>query len=113
MHFSCTIRLQRYLCDELKAIIEPAIQRNAYFCHPKYLLLTMLSDDRKEIRQLETLEQGKLYGLDFEKFLLPKLNSDASDYNELIDWQLDARYRTTTNIGSIGRRHNAVYSNAC
>src|SRR6218665_3293541 len=111
-----TIKLSRYLSDELKAVIDPVIQRNAYFCHPANLLLAMLTDDRKEIRELgirRILKARKTVLSGIRKFVVPKLKFDVSDYTELIDWQLDARYRTTTNIESIGRRHNAVYSNAC
>ena len=51
-HLWRTIVLSRYMSDELKAIIDPVIQRNAYFGCSENMLLAMLSDDRKEIREL-------------------------------------------------------------
>ena len=38
--------------NDLKKVIDPVIQRNAYFIHPKNLLLTMITDDRITIRKL-------------------------------------------------------------
>lgn len=35
-----------------KKIIEKVIQNNAYFAHPENLLLTMLIDKRKHIREI-------------------------------------------------------------
>jgi len=90
-HLWRTIKLSRYLSDELKAVIDPVIQRNAYFCHPANLLLAMLTDDRKEIRKLgmrRILKARKTVLSGIRKFVVPKLKFDASDYTELIDWQM-------------------------
>ena len=51
-HLWQTIRKSRYLSDELKAVIDPVIQRNAYFGHPENILLCMITDNRKHIREL-------------------------------------------------------------
>ena len=46
------IKYSRYLPPESKAIVDPVIQRNGYFGHSKNILVGMLTDDRKEIREL-------------------------------------------------------------
>ncbi|CAH1114255.1 unnamed protein product [Psylliodes chrysocephalus] len=82
------IRLSHYLNNELKAVIDPIIKRNAYFCHPENLLLTMLSDDRPAIRQLglrRILKACTKISTDVREFVIPELDFDASDY-ELINW---------------------------
>lgn len=49
------ISASRYLSTELKAIIDPVIQRNSYFAHPENLFLAMLTDPQKHIRELHTV----------------------------------------------------------
>jgi len=46
------IKNSRYQTDELKAIVDPVIQRNSYFAHPENLLRSMMTDDRPHIREL-------------------------------------------------------------
>ncbi|CAH1111111.1 unnamed protein product [Psylliodes chrysocephalus] len=81
-------QLSRYLNNELKAVIDPVIKRNAYFCHPENLLLAMLSDDRPAIRQLSLRRIFKACTkifTDVREFDIPELDFDASKYYELID----------------------------
>ncbi|GBM67532.1 hypothetical protein AVEN_139311-1 [Araneus ventricosus] len=91
-HFWKMISLARQLPDNVKQIIYKVFSNNAYFAHPEHLLLTMLHDSRKHIRELavrrilaardkKTKNSG---GLRF--FKLPKLNFEAADYIDLIDW---------------------------
>ena len=47
-----TIHNSHYLSPELRAVIDPVIQRNAYFSHPENILIRMLSDNRKNISEL-------------------------------------------------------------
>ncbi|GBN59571.1 hypothetical protein AVEN_119970-1 [Araneus ventricosus] len=86
------ISLARQLPDNTKQIIYKIFSNNAYFAHPEHLLLTMLLDSRKHIRELavkrllgardkKTKNSG---GVRFLK--LPKLNFEAADYIDLIDW---------------------------
>ena len=44
------IKNSRYQMDELNAMVDPVIQRNSYFAHPENLLLSMMTDDRPDIR---------------------------------------------------------------
>ncbi|KAK0060045.1 hypothetical protein Bpfe_010573 [Biomphalaria pfeifferi] len=51
-HIWLTVHLSRSLPTEVKNIIDPVIQRNAYFAHPENLLIAMVTDDRDHIKQL-------------------------------------------------------------
>lgn len=51
-HFFGMIKMSRFLPDNLQKIIDPVLQRNGYFGHPENILLAMLADNRKEIREL-------------------------------------------------------------
>ncbi|GBL73277.1 hypothetical protein AVEN_159320-1 [Araneus ventricosus] len=86
------ISLARQLSDNVKQIIYKVFSNNAYFAHPEHLLLTMLHDSRKHIRELavrrilgarekKTKKSGGL-----RLFKLPKLNFKAAYYVDLIDW---------------------------
>lgn len=89
-HLWLTIKLSRYLDDDLKAIIDPVIARNAYFAHPENLLLAMLTDDRQHVRELSLrriLKAREVKTKGIRQFKLPSLNFDAGDYINLIDWQ--------------------------
>ncbi|CAH1112998.1 unnamed protein product [Psylliodes chrysocephalus] len=89
-HVFRVIQLSRYLNNELKAVIDPVIKRNAYFCHPENLLLAKLSDDRPALRQLglrRILKARTKRSTDIREFVIPELYFDASGYYELIDWQ--------------------------
>jgi hypothetical protein len=85
-----TIHLSRYLPDELKHIIDPVLQRNGFFGHPENILLAMITDERKHVRELglrRILKARSTRVAGIRKFTVPALNYDSSDYLELIDWQ--------------------------
>lgn len=42
----------RYLPEDIKVVLDLVIQRNAYFAHPENLLLSMMTDNNKHIREL-------------------------------------------------------------
>lgn len=84
------ISASRYLSTELKAIIDPVIQRNSYFAHPENLFLAMLTDPQKHIRELAARRILKARNKKTSKvrlFKLPNINFNASSYIDLIDWQ--------------------------
>ena len=89
-HVHSTIVKSRYLTETLKAVVDPVIQRNAYFSHPENLLLAMLTDDRPEIRELalrRILKARKQEtGSQMRLFSVPILNFQATSYIEMIDW---------------------------
>ncbi|XP_055922808.1 uncharacterized protein LOC129953593 [Eupeodes corollae] len=51
-HILALIKASKYLPKNLKAIVHPVIERNAYFCHPENILLAMLADSRSHVREL-------------------------------------------------------------
>ena len=69
-----TIYKSRYLSKELRAVIDSVIQRNGYFAYPESVLLLMLNDDRKHIRELAARRiiraRSEQYGL--RTFCIPK-----------------------------------------
>lgn len=89
-HLWQTIKLSRYLSDDLKKVIDPVISRNAYFAHPENLILAMLTDERQHVRELglrRILKAREIKTKAIRHFKLPSLNFDAEDYINLIDWQ--------------------------
>ena len=91
-HLFRTIQLSRYLSRELRDIIDPVLQRNAYFGHPENLLLAMISDKRQYVRELGLRRILKVRQLrtgsksTLRQFSVSKLNFDANEYFQLIDW---------------------------
>ena len=103
-HLFKTVCMSRYLPEELKVVIDPVIQRNAYFGHPENILLAMLTDERKHIRELglrrilkartivklpkrTTKKRKSTKTTAIREFAIPKLNFEATDYVDLINWQ--------------------------
>lgn len=89
-HVWQTIQRSRYLSTEFKDVIDPVIQRNAYFAHPENLLLSMITDERKTIRELgmRRILRARSESSGLRKFSIPTLNFNAQNYIDLIDWQM-------------------------
>ncbi|GBN60443.1 hypothetical protein AVEN_172978-1 [Araneus ventricosus] len=91
-HFWKMISLARQLPDIVKQIIYKVFSNNAYFAHPEHLVLTMLRDSRKHIRELavsrilSAREKKTKNSGGWHFFKLPKINFEAADYIDLIDW---------------------------
>jgi len=51
-HLWHLIQLTCFLSDSDRLVVDKCIQRNAFFGHPENILLSMLVDQRKEIREL-------------------------------------------------------------
>lgn len=84
-----TIQSSRYMSPELLDVIDPVIQRNGFFGHPSNILLTMLIDERKYIRELayRRINKYRLIKINgLNDFQLLKFNMNATDYYDLIDW---------------------------
>ncbi|GBN35447.1 hypothetical protein AVEN_275759-1 [Araneus ventricosus] len=96
IHHSCkdgskhvfeTINKSRYLSAELKAVIDPVVQRNGYFGNPENILIAMITENRRFIRELGlrrimAVIARKSIGL--RMFTIPDFNFEAEDYHELI-----------------------------
>lgn len=84
------IRSTQYLPQNLREIVNTVIQNNSYFAHPENVLLTMIFDDRKPIRQ-RAIEKILYYR---DKLCNPNqlraykkhtINFEITDYVEIID----------------------------
>jgi hypothetical protein len=86
-----TIQYSQPLNDNVKRIIQPVIQRNAFFGHPENILLTMIQDDRSQIRELGWRRikkaRAEYRGKTIRDFKIPPLNFESTDYTNLINWQ--------------------------
>ncbi|KAF2893233.1 hypothetical protein ILUMI_12937, partial [Ignelater luminosus] len=89
-HIWKLIRLSRCFSDEVKAIVYPAIQRNAWARHPERILLSMITDDPCHICELglhRVLRARKEARLGAREFVILSLNFILNDYVGMIDWQ--------------------------
>lgn len=74
-------------------VMHKYIQNNAYFAHPENVLLSMVTDERPQVRRLgieriikaRQVDQGQGAG-SIRPFQIPKLNFKAKEYTELINW---------------------------
>lgn len=92
-HILKVVKTTRYLPDNIKVILDPVVQRNAFFCHPENMMLAMIMDERPHIREIgyrrilksRNEPSAKGYVRDFK---IPSINFSANDYTELIDWSM-------------------------
>lgn len=87
------IETSRYLSDELKNVVHPVKEENSFFAHPENLLLVIVFDKRKHIRELGLkrvlkARQRVSKGKNIQNFITPTLNFNARDYTELIHWSV-------------------------
>ena len=86
------IRDTRYLPDAQRKVVDDVTCNNAYFCHHESLLIAMLADDRKHVRKLayrrilKSRDASQMRSSGIRVFKIPKVNLDAADYIDLIDW---------------------------
>lgn len=76
-----TDQSSRYLPEDIKLIIDPDKQREAFFAHPENSLLAMLSDENKIVRELAARKILKARSPP----QVPQINVDANSYIDLID----------------------------
>ena len=92
-HLWQTIRLSRYLPDDLRKVVDTVLSRNGYFGHPENLLLGLITNDRKHIRELglrrilKARSEHNSVRIPVRVFTVPEINFNAEDYTELINWQ--------------------------
>ena len=90
-HVFKSIELTQSLGEEVTKVVHPVIKRNGYFAHPENILISMIDDDNRDIREvgwrrIKDARQTKK-GKSVRPFKVPPLNFDAEKYTELIDWQ--------------------------
>lgn len=80
-----------YLSEPLRNIVEKVVLNNSYYAHSENVLLSMLFDDRKEMRELSIQKilfiRDNLYTTDkLRKYEKPKnINFNCSNYIDMID----------------------------
>lgn len=90
IHIFKSIRLCGYLPNDLKNTAYKTIQRNAYFGHPENIILCMMWDERKHIRQLayhRILKARAVADQNIRVFQIPDLNFEATEYYDIVDCQ--------------------------
>lgn len=92
IHLFQLIKRSRFLPPEIRRHVDVVLGNNAYFAHLENLLLAMINDDRPFIRELawfRILQTKQTNTNDsIRPFRLPKLNFNALDYIEMIDWDV-------------------------
>lgn len=94
-HLYKLIGFSRYLSDELKSVIDPVIQRNGFYGHPENILISMIFDPHRHIRELgfrkimkvRLAANIKKSNNTIRKFEIPAFNFDCASYIGLINWQ--------------------------
>ena len=74
----------------IQEIIFPVIQRNAYYAHPENILINMIFDENKNVRQLgwrRIMKARSTSARCIREFKPPKINFKAESYFDMIDWQ--------------------------
>lgn len=77
-----------YLRNDIKIIIQNVVQDNAYFAHKENILVAMLVDSDKDIRQkavYSIMSSRQLQLNSIRTFEKPHINFDASHYTEIVD----------------------------
>lgn len=89
-HLFKTIQLTRNCSSEVINIVDPVIQRNAFYAHPENMLLSMINDAEGSTRELGWRRIKKARAEDKGKtvrtFRIPKLNFSATRYIDMINW---------------------------
>jgi len=92
-HLWHLIQLSRFLSESDRLVVDKCIQRKAFFGHPENILLSMLVDERKEIRELAARriklarQSNGMNPVEVRKFKIPTMNFEADDYDTLVNWQ--------------------------
>jgi hypothetical protein len=89
-HIYNIIKLSRYLPITYRKIVDKVIQNNGYFCQSENILLAMLGDTSREVRDLAVKKIGDIRNKPthdaVRKFKVPSINFKANCYTNLIDW---------------------------
>lgn len=75
--------------NKYAVIMQRVLRNNSYFANPENILLAMMADTRREIRELaiQRIFQARKQEINVRNFELPKtLNFNADDYSKMIDW---------------------------
>ena len=95
-HFFSLVEKSRFLSQDLRAIVDPVLKRNAYFAHQENILISMICDPEDHIRTLgyrriQSARANYETGSHVRTFKLPKINLSADTYHEMIDWTSESQ----------------------
>lgn len=93
-HLFAAIQRSRYLPAKLRKVVDSSIQQNAFFALPENILLSMMTDERVEVRKLaldrllaaREAETDTVNGW-VRCNKVPKLNFKATNYYDMINWK--------------------------
>ncbi|GBM03837.1 hypothetical protein AVEN_231309-1 [Araneus ventricosus] len=90
-HVRNTISKSKYLSQDLKNVVAGVICRNSFFAHPGIIFLCVLKDERQHNKELAARRiiksrESSSNGKSVHVFLPPKLNFEATNYTDMIDW---------------------------
>lgn len=88
-HLFTYIRWTRQMPQDVQRIIHRSIQINGFYAHPENILLSMITDENKDIRT-----EGYKRIFDYRnngdqgtrKFVVPKILFDCVSYTNMISW---------------------------
>lgn len=85
-HLFAIIQRIKSMPQSVQKIALPVVQNNSFFAHSENILLSMLSDEREEVRQralarISEIRDGRSGAVvPVRKFIVPRLNFKARDY---------------------------------
>ena len=86
-----------YPVPDLQALVHPVLSRNADWCHPEAILLAMVADSRRDVRERAVArilacrrEAESESDCEIRQFRLPRINIAAEDRESLISWERES-----------------------
>lgn len=89
------IKSTRYLPPTLRETVDKVITTNSFFAHPENILLTMLFDDRKTVRErairkILHYRDNLCDSTKLRAYKKPAINFDCTDYFDMVDLDNDS-----------------------
>lgn len=86
-HYGALVTRSKFLPPNMRKIIKETLQRNAFFASPENILMAMTNDESDTIREIAWFRIMQARTMQAPRnFKLPKVNFEADNYTELIDW---------------------------
>ena len=90
-HLFNTIQQSRYLPKKYLRVVDATIARNAFSAFPENILISIMTDERREVRldALRKILQARELDESGEQVLpraVPEINFSADDYYKIINW---------------------------
>ena len=88
VHQFYMMTLVRSQSESIQNVVRPVIQRNAYFAHAENVLVAMLADTEKLVRDVavDKILTARKRSVEVRAFRVPKLNWDCQTYTDMISW---------------------------